>query len=169
MLKSLLLNLLLVSSLLANAQTNKNLDAFYEILTPENLDSVKNSMVERNGNVITLKDFSYSGKEYTFIKCDITKMKEIRWTTKEEYDDLYPEDAPNSDAKHITIFMNEGTVERDTYWTSNDKKEYKSEAGSTHRATICENCDFISFSFINSELASKAKKLLDAYQDEMKK
>ncbi len=170
MLKTSLFTLLFLGSLAVNAQTDKNLEKFYAMLTPTNLDSAKNTSVKRTGSVITIKDFSYNRKEYTFVKADITKMTEIRWTQKEEYDYLYPEDSLiNADAEHITIFLEKGIVERDTYWTSNDQKEYIGEYGETNIASTCKGCDFITFNFINSELAGEAKGYLEAYRKEKKK
>ena len=168
--KTLLILCLMTTSFVLNAQNNKNLDKFYDLLTAKNLDVERNSMVSRDGSIITLKYYSYSKIEYSFIKFDVTNLERVEWITKEDYDAVYPDDAAtSSDAKHITIYLKEGSVERDTYWASNDKKEYIGEYGEKNLVSKCTNCNFVNFNFINSDLASKAKKFLDAYQKELKK
>ena len=147
-----------------NAQESSKLDQFFEMLSTENLEPNKTSLIERNGDAVTVKSYSYSGAEYSFIKFDLGNLERIEWTTKEDYDLVYPESAEtNTDAKHITLWFTKGTVERDSYFTANDKKEYIGKYGETNLVSKCTNCDFVNITFVNSKLAGQAKALLDAY------
>ena len=159
---------LLITSLVGAQDTSK-LGQFFELLSAENLKPNKTSLIERKGNSVTVKNFSYSGQEYSFIKFDMTNLERIEWLTKKDYDLDYPESsATNTDAEHITLWFKKGTVEHDTYFTSNDKKEYIGKYGETNHVSKCTDCDFVNITLINSELASQAKARLDAYKNSVK-
>ena len=148
-------------------QNTSVLDHFFELLTTQNLKPKKTLLLERNSNSVVVK--SYLGNEYSIIKFDISNLERIQWTTKEEYNDIYPEDSlTNKDSEYITLWLKKGTVERDNYFMSNDKKEYIGKYGEKNIVSKCINCDFVNFSFINSNLAGKAKKLLDTYVASLK-
>ena len=162
--RSILFCLSLLITSWVSAQDVSNLDRFYDLVTTENLDTNRTAYVTRNGNLFTVKSFSYSGKEYTFLKFDITDLERVEWTTKEDYDAVYPENSEtSSDAEHITLWFKKGTVARDNYFTSNDKKEYIGQYGETNLVSRCTNCDFVNIVFTSSELAEKAKTILDNY------
>jgi hypothetical protein len=143
-------------------QNTRVLDHFFELLTSQNLKPKKTLLLEKDSNSVIVK--SYLGNEYDIIKFNMSNLERIQWTTKEEYNDIYPEDSlTNKDSKDITLWFKKGTVEHDNYFISNDKKEYIGKYGEKNIVSKCINCDYVNFSFINSNLAGKAKRLLDIY------
>ena len=157
--KSILFIAFALSITLVNAQINQNLEKFFSMLTVENLDSSETKITEINGSVITLIEFLPLIEQYTICKVDLVNLpNEVRWSTKEEYDDLYPEDsAVNSDAKFITLFFATNVVERNPcYNATGTNVNGKSTLVGGMRT-------YLNINFKNSELAAKAKEYFDAY------
>jgi len=160
--KIIIITISLLMSSFCFGQNASVLDQFIELLAPQSLKVNKILLIERKGDSVTVK--SNSVKEYHILKFDMSNLERIVWTTKEEYNDIYPEDSlVNKDSEHITLWFEKGTVERDSYFISNDKKEYTGKYGEKNSVSKCTNCDFVNITFINSNLASKANKLLNAY------
>ena len=160
--KILFITLLSISKL-SVGQVNQNLEKFFAMLTTENLNNEETKIIEINGTVLTCVDYLNEINHQTDCQVDLSNLpSEVRWTTKEEYDYIYPEDlATNSDAEHITLFFSKNVVERKSYsnLTGNHLKS-KSEAQITMER-------YVNITFKNSDLASKAQKHLMAYIEDM--
>lgn len=149
----------------AHAQVNQNLENFISMLTVKNLNSKTSKLQEIKGTVLTTWEmYSTSDKEYYISKVDLANLQSVKWTSKQEYDELYPEDKSiNKDADFISLFFKPGDVERNSFFTETGTNVRKTNEGYTETAAQWPNCNFLNITFNNSTLAVKAKKYLDAY------
>jgi hypothetical protein len=161
--RTVLLITLVLSTTLVGAQVNQNLKKFFSMLTTENLNNEKTKIIEINGTVLTYVEYSSVVEQFSNCKVDLANLpQEVRWTIKEEYDELYPEDsATNSDAEHISLLFSTNVVERNPCFNetgTNVKGNTTLQGGMKNYANI---------SFKDSDLASKAKEYLTAYIKDM--
>lgn len=170
MIKIILSITIVLVTMFANAQNNQDLESFFSILSEENLNTDKSRVREINGTVLTTWEmYRTSSDEYYISKIDLVNLQRVKWTTKEEYDELYPEDkSTNADAEFITLFSKKGEVERNSFFTDTDTNVRKAKEGYTEHVTKWTDCNFVNITFKNSTLAAKAKKYLDAYLADQK-
>lgn len=154
----------------ANAKIDKNIAQFFSMLTVSNLDTTVSKLIEINGTTFTTWEmYATLKKEYYISTVDLMNLKSVRWTSKQEYDNLYPEDSSiNSDAKFITLYFTKGDVIKESYFTETGTQVRKAKEGYTEKATQWPNCDFVNINFKNSSLAIQAKSYLDAYLNKNK-
>jgi len=151
---------LVLSTTIAVAQVNENLQKFFSMLTVENLDSNGTKIVEIKGTVLTFVEYSSVVEQHTNCKVDFVNIPyEVRWTTKEEYDELYPEDkATNADSEFISMLFDSNVVERHRLFN---------ETGTNvnGNTTIVEDGTghYLNITFKTSALAAQAKEYFVAY------
>ena len=161
--KKVLLITLVLSTSLAVAQVNPNLKKFFSMLTKENLNNDKTKIIEINDTVLTHVEYSSAVEQFSNCKVDLANLpNEIQWTTKAEYDYLYPEDSViNSDAEHISLLFATNVVERNPCFNetgTNVKDNYTLIGGMRN---------YVDIFFKNSKLAAKAKEYFTAYVKDM--
>jgi hypothetical protein len=137
------------------------------MLTVTNLDTNRITIKEIKGTEITLWALSQNREDDKYVYNNFSlenSLEKVGWTSKKEYNDLYPEDeATNKDAKHITIYFDSLVVDYDYLFVSTGTNRKGNMMLSAKGFT-----NSVSISFKNSTLAMKAKKYLDAYKEDQK-
>lgn len=106
-----------LGTIFTHAQINQNLKDFYSMLTVENLNSKSSKIQEIKGNILTTWEmYPESIEEYYISKADLANLQIVQWTSKHDYDALYPEnESINKDADFITLYFKSGNVEKKVF------------------------------------------------------